>query len=164
MDLASVESAWQMAPIASGQFAWKDDSTLEFLPDGGWQRAMRYEIAIGTDAIAANGLALEETHEFHVQVIGYLEVATVIPAEDAAGVQADATITVSFNRPVVPLVSTEQLDELPDPLTIDPAVAARMIISMAVGLLIQGLLPAGSDWEWTTEESIKIILRGIVKR
>ena len=48
---------------------------------------------------------------------------------------------------------------------IDPAVAARMIISMAVGLLIQGLLdPAGSDWEWTTEESIKIILSGMVKR
>ena len=48
---------------------------------------------------------------------------------------------------------------------IDPAVAARVIISMAVGLLIQGLLdPAGSDWEWTTEESIKIILRGMVKR
>jgi len=48
---------------------------------------------------------------------------------------------------------------------IDPSVAARMIISMAVGLLIQGLLdPAGSDWEWTTEESIRIILRGMVKR
>ena len=48
---------------------------------------------------------------------------------------------------------------------VDPEVAARMVISMAVGLLIQGLLdPAGSDWEWTTEESIKIILSGMVKR
>ena len=48
---------------------------------------------------------------------------------------------------------------------IDPAVAARVIISMAVGLLIQGLLdPEGSDWEWTTEESIKIILSGMAKR
>ena len=48
---------------------------------------------------------------------------------------------------------------------IDPTVAARMIISMAVGLLIQGLLdPAGSDWEWTTEESMKIILSGMMKR
>jgi len=48
---------------------------------------------------------------------------------------------------------------------IDPSVAARMIISMGVGLLIQGLLdPVGSDWEWATEESIKIILGGMVKR
>lgn len=48
---------------------------------------------------------------------------------------------------------------------IDPSVAARMIISMGVGLLIQGLLdPAGSDWEWATEESIRIILGGMVKR
>lgn len=48
---------------------------------------------------------------------------------------------------------------------IDPSVAARMIISMGVGLLIQGLLdPTGSDWEWATEESIRIILGGMVKR
>ena len=48
---------------------------------------------------------------------------------------------------------------------VDPSVAARVIISMAVGLLIQGLLdPEGSDWKWTTEESIKIILNGLVKR
>ena len=48
---------------------------------------------------------------------------------------------------------------------IDPAVAARMIISMGVGLLIQGLLdPTGSNWEWATEESIKIILGGMEKR
>ena len=48
---------------------------------------------------------------------------------------------------------------------IDPAVAGRMIISMGVGLLIQGLLdPADPDWEWSIEESIKIILGGMVKR
>ena len=48
---------------------------------------------------------------------------------------------------------------------IDPSVGARMIISMGVGLLIQGLLdPADPDWEWSTEESIKIILGDMVKR
>ncbi|MBN1566115.1 MAG: Ig-like domain-containing protein, partial [Anaerolineae bacterium] len=125
MDTASVETAWQMTPAASGQFNWTSDNVLEFLPDDGWQRATRYEVTIGTGATAANGLALEEAYQFHVQVIGYLEVATVIPAADATGVQADATITVSFNRPVVPLVSTEQLDELPVPITIDPAIAGK---------------------------------------
>ncbi|MBN1201518.1 MAG: Ig-like domain-containing protein [Anaerolineae bacterium] len=119
MDTASVESAWKMEPDAPGQFTWLDDA-LSFIPDGGWQRATRYEITIGTEATSAAGLALEEAYSFHVQTVGYLEVSAVIPAPDVEGVAADATITVSFNRPVVPLVSTEELGNLPRPLTFEP--------------------------------------------
>jgi hypothetical protein len=122
MDAASVEAAWQSDPTAPGQLTWQDDHTLAFVPDGGWQRATRYVITIGESAKAANGLALEGPYEFFVQTIGYLEVAAVIPAPDAEGVAADATITVSFNRPVVPLVSTEQLGDLPQPLVFDPPI------------------------------------------
>ncbi len=122
MDAASVEAAWQIEPAISGQFTWADDQTLNYLPDGGWQRATRYEISIGTEAKATNGQTLEETYDFFVQTIGYLNVAAVVPAPDAVGVAANATITVSFNRPVVPLVSTEQQADLPRPLTISPEV------------------------------------------
>jgi hypothetical protein len=122
MDRASVESSWQMDPAATGQFTWQDDQTVSFLPDGGWQRATRYEIALGTGALATNGLALEDAYNFYVQTVGILDVSAAIPAPDAEGVAADATITVSFNRPVVPLVSTEQLADLPQPLTFDPPI------------------------------------------
>lgn len=122
VDRSSVEAAWQMEPAAPGQFTWTDDRTLTFIPDGGWQRASRYEVTIGTGASAANGLAMEGAYNFHVQTIGFLEVSAVIPAPDAEGVAADATITVSFDRPVVPLVSTEQLDDLPNPLIFEPEI------------------------------------------
>ncbi|MBN1681783.1 MAG: Ig-like domain-containing protein [Anaerolineae bacterium] len=122
MAAASVETAWQIEPPAPGQFNWSDDYTLTFVPDGGWQRAARYEIAIGTGAAAANDLTLEDPYTFFVQTVGYLDVAEVIPAPDAAGVAADATITASFNRPVVPLVSTEELGDLPNPLAFEPAI------------------------------------------
>src|SRR5690606_34769052 len=122
MDPASVEAAWQIEPPAAGQFTWQDARTLAFLPDGGWARATRYNVTIGTGATSADGAALEAPVEFAVQTAGYLEVAAVIPAPDAEGVQADATITVSFDRPVVPLVSTQQLDTLPDPLVFDPPI------------------------------------------
>ncbi|MCD4686373.1 MAG: Ig-like domain-containing protein [Anaerolineae bacterium] len=122
MHRASVEAAWSLDPAATGTFAWTDDRTLTFLPDGGWQRATRYDVTLGIAAQAANDLPFEDTYTFYVQTIGYLEVSAVIPAPDAEGVQADATIIVSFNRPVVPLVSTAQLDDLPDPLIFDPAV------------------------------------------
>jgi uncharacterized protein YfaS (alpha-2-macroglobulin family) len=125
MDTASVEAAWQMEPSAPGRFSWQDGNSLDFLPDGGWQRATRYQITIGTDAKAANGLALEGPNDFYVQTIGYLEVTAVVPAPDAKGVGADATIAVSFNRPVVPLVSTEQLGDLPQPLAFDPPIEGK---------------------------------------
>ncbi len=125
MDAASVEAAWQSDPTAPGSFSWQDDQTVAFVPAGGWQRATHYDITIGTGAQAANGLALETPYEFFVQTIGYLEVAAVVPAPDAEGVAADATITVSFNRPVVPLVSTDQLGDLPQPLVFDPPIEGQ---------------------------------------
>ncbi len=125
MDRASVESAWQIEPAASGTFTWQDDRTVAFLPDGGWQRATRYTVTLETGAAAANGTTLEAPRDFAVQAIGTLNVTTVIPAPDTTGVTADATITVAFNRPVVPLVATGELDDLPQPLEIEPDIAGR---------------------------------------
>ncbi len=123
MDRASVEAAWTVETGVSGEFTWADDDqSVQFIPQDGWPRATRVAITIGTEAQTANGLALEDPYDFFVQTIGRLEVGTVIPAPDAAGVAADATITLSFNRPVVPLVATDQLDSLPDPLVIEPPV------------------------------------------
>ena len=125
MDAASVEAAWQMEPAAPLEFTWEDARTLHAIPAGGWQRATRYAVTLGTGAQSADGVALAEPHKFFVQTIGRLEVATVIPAEGAEGVAADATITVSFNRPVVPLVSTGELEGLPDPLQFEPVVEGQ---------------------------------------
>ncbi len=55
---------------------------------------------------------------FQVQTVGFLEVSQVIPGDGVAEVQTDGAITVLFNRPVVPLVSTGQQAELPQPLTL----------------------------------------------
>ena len=45
---------------------------------------------------------------------------------------------------------------------VDPKPAAKMIVSMAVGLLLQGLLdPQGADWNETARESMRILLKGL---
>lgn len=49
-----------------------------------------------------------------------LQVSEVFPTEVTA---TDSVITVIFNRPVVPLVIVEDMDNLPQPLTITPLVA-----------------------------------------
>lgn len=44
----------------------------------------------------------------------------------------------------------------------DPQVAAQVIVSMAVGLLLQGVLdPHGADWEKTGRESMRILMNGL---
>jgi AcrR family transcriptional regulator len=48
---------------------------------------------------------------------------------------------------------------------VNPDSAARVIISVAVGLLLQGLLePRSTDWEALPHESIQILLGGLLKR
>ena len=46
----------------------------------------------------------------------------------------------------------------------DSHVAAQVIVSLAVGLVLQGVLdPHGADWEKTARESMKILMNGLAK-
>ncbi len=46
----------------------------------------------------------------------------------------------------------------------DSRVAAQVIVSLAVGLVLQGVLdPHGADWEKTARESMQILMNGLAK-
>jgi len=48
---------------------------------------------------------------------------------------------------------------------INPHHAARVIIALAVGMLVQGLLaPGGEDWRDVTQEALQLLFHGIVAR
>jgi AcrR family transcriptional regulator len=48
---------------------------------------------------------------------------------------------------------------------VDPEIAARVIVSLAVGLVLQGLLdPQGADWGQVMEKSVKVLLKGLEKK
>lgn len=48
---------------------------------------------------------------------------------------------------------------------IDPQIAAQVIVSLAVGLVLQGALdPEGSDWGEVTEEGVRMLLEGLERR
>lgn len=51
-----------------------------------------------------------------------LNVVSVLPEDATQEVAGRAVITVIFNRPVVPLVIVEEMDDLPQPLNITPAI------------------------------------------
>ncbi|MFW5709096.1 MAG: Ig-like domain-containing protein [Chloroflexota bacterium] len=52
-----------------------------------------------------------------------LRITEVLPSPGAQEIDGAAVVTVVFNRPVVPVGLTEQMETLPDPLIIDPAAA-----------------------------------------
>ncbi|MBU4225609.1 MAG: TetR family transcriptional regulator C-terminal domain-containing protein [Chloroflexi bacterium] len=45
---------------------------------------------------------------------------------------------------------------------VDAQAAAQVILSLAVGLVLQGVLdPQGADWQKAAEESMKILMNGL---
>ncbi|MFZ1398404.1 MAG: Ig-like domain-containing protein, partial [Candidatus Promineifilaceae bacterium] len=128
MDQRAVEAAFSVTPTdgsqkVTGNFSWPRPDTLVFTPQTDYQRRQTYRVEIGETAASANGLTLDVPVELTLQTVGALAVSQIIPADGSAQVQTDGAITVLFNRPVVPLVSSGQQADLPQPLSFDPPVS-----------------------------------------
>ncbi len=123
MDVDAVEDAFTIEPAVAGKFEWISPRMVQFTPSGkGFDRATRYTVALKEDARSELGLKMDTQVQFHFSTVGFLEVGAVQPAEDATEIASDTTVTVLFNRPVVPLTAIEDQDNLPQPLTFVPPV------------------------------------------
>lgn len=122
MNRASVEASLVFEPKVEGVVAWQDDATLTFDPAGPLQRGAFYTVLIAASAQSAAGVELGERFELTFQVKPNLSVNQVIPAPDSTEIDAAGAITVIFDRPVVPLVTTGEQSGLPQPLILEPAV------------------------------------------
>lgn len=120
MDEASVEEAFNIEPAVDGEFSWPRPDLVIFTPSNQLERLQQYDVQLSDSAKGQNGKALRESINFQVQTIGTLEVSSIIPAEGTTDVPTDGAITVLFNRPVVPLVATQDQDSLPFPIELEP--------------------------------------------
>jgi uncharacterized protein YfaS (alpha-2-macroglobulin family) len=125
MDQQEVAGAFAVSPAVPGQVSWADARTLRFKPAQPLPRAKLFDVTLGQAAKAADGAPINGAYQFRFATAGFLEVGQVIPADGASEVQAGATITVLFSRPVVALTTAEQQAGLPQPLTFEPAIAGR---------------------------------------
>ncbi|MFW5941797.1 MAG: Ig-like domain-containing protein [Chloroflexota bacterium] len=128
MDRDSVEGAFSVSDSADeaavgGEFEWPREDTVVFTPRASLERSQRYLVRIDSAARSQNGDPLPDPFERQFQTAGALEVSQLIPDDGVNDVAPDASVTVLFNRPVVPLVSTAQQGDLPQPLQIEPDVA-----------------------------------------
>lgn len=47
----------------------------------------------------------------------------------------------------------------------DPQVAARAIVSLSVGMLLQSVLdPDGTDWAQAADDGVRLLLTGLLRR
>jgi uncharacterized protein YfaS (alpha-2-macroglobulin family) len=124
MDQEAVEAAFSLSPGIEGSFQWRDERTLSFKPSTALTRDAVYEVYLGADAKDTEGEPIDGAFYFQFRTIGYLEVTQVIPAPGTEETEAEGTITVMFNRPVVPLmaVSDPAYGDLPNPVTFDPPI------------------------------------------
>ena len=184
MDPDTVEAAWEIEPAVAGAFEWPTADTIVFTPDKDLKQAQQYRVLVDESAVSQNGLAMEQAVELNLQTIGNLEVSQVIPADNTGDVQADGAITVVFNRPVVPLVSSDQQSSLPQPLIIDPpvdgqgswvstsiyrfepglegfagATTYRVTVDESLTDISGSVMPSSVSWQFTTESPDVIMVQ-----
>lgn len=129
MDIEATNNALQVtspdgAPV-KGKITWPTPRSLHFKPDDSLQSATRYQVSLSVQAVSAQGVALVEPFTFQFSTVGVLQISQVFPADGAVEVAGNSSITVIFNRPVVPLVVAEEQEKLPQPLKIDPPISGK---------------------------------------
>ncbi len=124
MEADSTVKAFAIDPPVEGKVV-VEQNRLVFTPSQPLARAARYEVTIGPEARSRFGLAMKSPFYFRFNTVGFLEVVGTQPTAGAQDVGVDGTVTIVFNRPVVPLVSTDQQANLPQPLKFQPPVAGK---------------------------------------
>jgi len=120
MDRVSTEGAFTSEPSIKGSFSWPDESTLVFKPAVNLNRATSFKFTLSEKARSKEGVPLKGPFNITLRTVGELNIVQTIPTDGTTDIEANPTLTVIFNRPVVPLVSIEEMKNLKNPLVIDP--------------------------------------------
>ena len=124
MDPATTRAAFAIEPKVKGEVKVQGNA-LTFSPAEPLKRKAEYQVTLAESATSAAGLPLQRPVAFKFTTTGMLEVTNTQPADGADQVSTENTITVAFNRPVVPLVGTGEQAGLPQPLVITPTLTGN---------------------------------------
>jgi uncharacterized protein YfaS (alpha-2-macroglobulin family) len=144
MDQPAAQSAFSLSPSASGDFKWVDN-TLLFTPNTPLKSRTGYTVAVSTSAKTKGGSLLAAPMSANFTTAAPPSILRTLPTGGASDVPTDTIVTITFNRPMIPLTA---LDSQPDPsqwITISPAMTGRWVWlgTSAVGFRPStGFLPA----------------------
>jgi hypothetical protein len=124
LDCNTVQDAFRIRPAIEGSLAC-DGASLTFTPNTAFDRANTYVVLLDTKIRAADGAQLLQEIQYQVDTVGFVQISETFPSPDSEGIELDITLTIIFNRPIVPLTLLEERDTLPSPITISPSVAGQ---------------------------------------
>lgn len=124
MRRAETEAAFSLTSpdgaVISGVFSWQDAARLRFQPARALERGTAYTVTLLESALSEKGVPLGSPVTFTINTLTPLRVSQVFPASGAQGIEISSRITVTFNRPVVPLGIAEEQAALVQPLQLSP--------------------------------------------
>ena len=101
MNKPSVESAFRGLP--EGTFTWNDEATVVFNPTQPYSANSELAVTIASSIKSSTGFGIQEPINLSFHVADYLTASNILPKENAADVDVESAVAVSFNQPVVPL-------------------------------------------------------------
>ncbi len=119
VDCGTAQAAFSVTPFVDGNLSC-DEYSLTFSPVADYERNTDYTFQLAPTIEALDGTPLLDPFIATYTSVGFLEVAEVFPTSEGGFVPANSDITIIFDRPVIPLLMSTELDELPDPLQILP--------------------------------------------
>jgi alpha-2-macroglobulin len=121
MNKSSVESALNGLP--EGTYTWNNEATLVFKPIQPYQADTKFKITLADTIQSASGFGAQEPVDISFTVADYLRPVNILPRENAADVNVESAVAVSFNQPVVALGAEET--SLPAAFTLQPSTPGR---------------------------------------
>jgi alpha-2-macroglobulin len=121
MNKTSVESSLQGLP--EGTFTWNDEATVVFNPTQPYSANSELPVTIASSIKSATGYGIQEPINLAFHVSDYLQPNNILPKENAADVDVESAVVVSFNQPVVPLGADAA--SLPTAFNLEPSVNGK---------------------------------------
>ena len=151
MQRTSVEAALSGEPTLSGNFTWRDDSTLIFSPDAALLPDTPLTINIAASAQSIKGLALQAPISLSYTTSPYLELLQSLPADGSTDVDPTSAIVATFNQPIVALGADSA--SLPAGFTLTPSADGRGEWIREVGSLTRQVRALPGDYAHTRYNS-----------
>ena len=152
MDQRILASAWTFSDSANdpipGSVEMPDARTFRFTPGAKLAADSEYSGIFSTFAKDASGKALSDPIRIKFRTVSAMAVGETMPANGASDIDPSTSITVVFNRPVVPVMLVEDQASLPQPLEFSPAVKGRgdWVNSSVYIFTPEHVLDSGSDY------------------
>ncbi len=118
LDCATVAESFSTTPLIAGNLSC-DGTSLTLTPDASYNRADTIRVMLDTSLKGADGAQLFEPIMLDFNTVGFVQISETFPSDGTLDIELDTSITVIFNRPIVPLTIFDEGD-LINPLTITP--------------------------------------------